>query len=499
MPLDEAFRATIAPYVSSPDDDVYALVGLPEEVVAVLYAYATRTGEDLRASLGRLLHDRFLDVGLGAGRGPSMTLAPERANAFHARWVAIHGHGSIAEHAVVHLVAENVSLLAARALTDHRLGAFAEKNTRYVAIERARYVDLPELGGDAAAYRAAVEKLLGTYEQLFPRVYAALGARLPRAEGMGDAEHAERVRVATCDLLRGLVPAGAKTSVGMTVNARALETLLTKLLSSPLAEVQRLGESLRTVALTVAPRLLAGAARSEHRAGLVEAVDRVVRTIYTPPDEGAGATMVITQPVRLIRHDKDALERIALALAYEGSDSRGHAFGFVEGLRHATAGELESIVRAGMAGRGPNDPPPRAFEAAGVACELMLDFGSFRDLARHRMLTPMTQRVSCRLGFDTPTELGDVSDAFQDAMLSAHNAWMKLDATHPWQAEYVVPLGFRVRGLWTLNMRELVHVIELRSKKEHHPACRRIAQAMYRTTCAIYPWMKDLVRVDLAP
>ncbi|HVY44692.1 MAG TPA: FAD-dependent thymidylate synthase, partial [Minicystis sp.] len=145
MPLDEASRATVAPYVSSATDAVYAITGLPEEVVAVLYAYATRTGEDLRSSLARLVHDRFLDVGLGAGRAPSMTLSPDRANAFHKRWVELYGHASIAEHAVLHLVAEDVSFVAARAITDHRLGAFAEKSTRYLPIDRASFVALPEL------------------------------------------------------------------------------------------------------------------------------------------------------------------------------------------------------------------------------------------------------------------------------------------------------------------------------------------------------------------
>jgi thymidylate synthase ThyX len=130
----------------------------------------------------------------------------------------------------------------------------------------------------------------------------------------------------------------------------------------------------------------------------------------------------------------------------------------------------------------------------------MLDFGSFRDLARHRMLTPATQRVSCRLGFDTPNELTDfgVAEAYQDAMLSAHQAWSKLEDPHPWESQYIVPLGFRVRAFWTLNLREMVHVIELRSKKDHHPSCRRIAQAMYRSVSTVYPWMKDLVRVDLS-
>jgi hypothetical protein len=202
----------------------------------------------------------------------------------------------------------------------------------------------------------------------------------------------------------------------------------------------------------------------------------------------------------MLRHDKDAAERIALTLAYEGSDSRAHAFGFVEGLRHATASELESLARAGLASRGPDEPLPRAFEAARVSIELMLDFAAFRELSRHRRLTPSTQRLSCRLGFETPAEITDIglADPYYEAMLAAHAAWHDLDEPHPWEAQYIVPLGFRLRALWVLDLRQLVHIIELRSRAGNHPSCRRLAQAMFRTVGAVHPWLRDIIRVDFS-
>jgi thymidylate synthase ThyX len=501
MPLDGASRARIAPFVTDLDADVYALVGLPEEVVAVLFAYATRTGEDLRSSLARLLTDGFLGVGDGASRdGGAAVAGRDRASAFHQRWVALYGHPSIAEHATLHLVAENVSLLAARTLEDHRLSAFAEKSTRFLSIDRQSYVDLPELGPDAATFRSGAEQLLAAYEAVFPRAYAALDARTLRRDGQSDIERGESLRVATCDVLRGLLPAALRTSVAVTANARALDALLSKLATSPLGEARRLGGALAATARLVAPRLVAAQHVSAQRAGLPDAVDRVLRTIYTPPEEGANATMVVTQPVRLIRHDKDATERVALALAYEGSDARAHAFGFTEGLRQATAGELESLLRAGLGARADGEPLPRAFESARVTMEIMVDYAAFRELSRHRRLTPATQRISCRLGFDTPSEITDlgVSDAYHEAMLGAYTAWQHLEQVHPWEAQYLVPLGFRVRALWTLDLRQLVHVVELRSRAGNHPSCRRIALAMYRSVVAVHPWLRDVIRVDLS-
>src|SRR5436190_878457 len=122
---------------------------------------------------------------------------------------------------------------------------------------------------------------------------------------------------------------------------------------------------------------------------------------YTPPKEGSSSTMVINQPVRLVRHDKDALERIALALAYEGSDPGLHAYNLGDAFRRATLPELTAVVNAACEKRGPHDAPPRAFEASTITFELMLDYGAYRDLQRHRMLTPATQRLTCRLGFET--------------------------------------------------------------------------------------------------
>jgi thymidylate synthase ThyX len=72
-----------------------------------------------------------------------------------------------------------------------------------------------------------------------------------------------------------------------------------------------------------------------------------------------------------------------------------------------------------------------------------------------------------------------------------------LESTHPLEAQYAVPLGYRIRTLWTLNLRELFHVIELRSARQGHTSYRRIAQALYRTAIAVHPWLKDLIRVDL--
>src|SRR5207249_3252146 len=144
------------------------------------------------------------------------------------------------------------------------------------------------------------------------------------------------------------------------------------------------------------------------------------------------------------------------------------------------------IVRSAMKHRGESDPAPRGFEASSITAELMLDYATYRDLQRHRMLTPATQRLTCRLGFETPGPLVDLGgyEQYADAMLSARDTWAKIEERFPIEAQYAVPIGYRVRTLWTMNLRELVHVIEMRSQKGGHPTSRRIAQGLYRSSAA---------------
>jgi thymidylate synthase ThyX len=500
-PLDEAERARIAPYVSHLDGGVFALSGLPEEVIAVLFAYYSRSRDDLRTNLARLLADREVGVGDSlAHDGARLALAEEKARAFHERWVVGYGHASVAEHAVVHLGVEGVSIVASKIIEDARLASFTEKSTRYVVFDQSSAV-VPENLPKAAATRlaSAQRRLLERYVELIPKALIAIDRRLPATEGQGPKAREAAVRAHACDLLRGLLPAGTRTNLGLTANARTIERLLTKLYSHPLAECRVLARQLHDAALTVTPTLVKYAAPSDFVAGLAPHAAREIAGIWAPPPESLRTTSVVPRPVRLVRHDKDALDRIVLALAYEGSAPPLHASSVLDSLRHASSAELARVVQSCLASRGPHDTPPRALEATTLTFELLLDYGAYRDLQRHRMLTPATQVLGCSVGYDAPPELGELGlhEPFTDAMLRTVEEWTALRDDHPLEAQYLVPLGYRVRTLWTLNLRQLFHVIELRTAKQGHTSYRRIARGLYRAAVAVHPWLASLIRVDL--
>lgn len=461
MSLDDAGRARVAPYVSSLTDPIYVVLGLPEETSAGLLGASS--GGELREELAQ-------------GNAGSV--------------------GGGADHATLHFVLDGVSRLAASRLLDLRPGACSLRSS---GIDRRSFVEPPGLPPDLAVrYREGMDRLLGVYLDLRSRVFEALRVRAPAPSAGLEAEHVAQLHDRAAALLRGLLPSSVATRVALTTDARSLANLLADLGAHPLGELRAVGAAAARAAAQAVPSLSPIAAPNEYRAGIRGAVSEALRLIYTPPADGVSATMVVTQPVRLLRHDKDALERIALALTYD-LDPRAHAYGLVDGLRHATANELEGIVKSAFAGRGAADPPHRALAAASMTFELMLDGAAYGDLQQARIAAPNTQRTTCRFGFDTPAELGDLGliDPYQDALILAYDGWTKLDPTHPIEAQYAVPLAYRVRTLWTMTLKELVELIEQSSAPGVHPSCRRMAHGLYRAASGAHPWLKDLVRIDL--
>ncbi len=480
----------LAAYVTNTDRDVFALRNLPEEVVAVLFAYYSRSREDLRTNLARLLDDDELDV-VAAAPGAALGTAKDKARAFHQKWVVGYGHSSVAEHAVLHLAVERCSVLAAKALEEARLGAYTEKSTRYVRFDEGTLVtDIGLAPPLAREYEAAARALLGTYTGLADRVEAALALRHPAEPGVNPKAHAASLRTHACDLLRGLLPAGVPTNVGMTLNARALEHHIGRLLGSPLHEVRCIGRGLLAEGSVIVPTLLKYTAPSAHRTGAYDRVKRAHGALHAAPGPREDAL------VRLVDLSDAPLRTLATAVQCElfgaSWDRAWHA-------AHDADHALE-LVRAYLMERGPHDAPLRALEQVQFRFEVCCDYGAWRDLQRHRMLSATTPRLGVADGYGVPEDLdalgfGDEVRAALDAVVPTHRL---IAAEAPWEAQYVVPLAFRVRWMFQANLRELFHLTELRSARQGHEAYRRVAQAVAKAVTGACPWLEPHLRVDHA-
>jgi len=135
------------------------------------------------------------------------------------------------------------------------------------------------------------------------------------------------------------------------------------------------------------------------------------------------------------------------------------------------------------------DKPPRALEETSYTFDLLGNFGIYRDLHRHRLLSQERQPFTTAHGCDVPPEILESGhgDAFHAAMDAAHELHTAVVRDLPHEAQYVVPFAFRVRWRVTLNLREAVHLCELRSMPQGHPDYRLLVQEMWRRIEEVHP------------
>lgn len=492
-------KSSLNAYVTNLDRPVFALRNLPEEVVAVLFAYYSRSSGGLRENLAKLVENGEIAVAPGVDEKADLAIARDKAREFHEKWVVGYGHSSVAEHAVVHLAVEDVSILASKVIEDARLASFTEKSTRYVVFDESRYYT-PSCFSGSTVYRDACRFLLGTYASEMPRVIEEVRKRRPRTEKQSERGWETACKAGACDILRYILPTSTRTNIGITANARTLEHLLTKMMSHPLQECRDLGESMKCEAQIVVPTLIKYAALSPYIVETGEALASLADSWGADAPEWQTCT---DNCVSLVSGPPAADVDLAAALLYE------HCQAPWPDVRQSVAAlpveKRQEIIDAAVRGeesggrRGRFDQPIRALEHLYYTFEITLDFGAFRDIQRHRMATQSRQRLTNAWGYSTPPEIAEFGllDIFEECMRRASEAYRTLVDIDREAASYVLPLASRVRVLFTWNLRELHHFISLRSGKQGHASYRRIAQGVWKALHERDPLMAEFIRVDM--
>jgi thymidylate synthase ThyX len=515
-------RALLAPFVTDLDAPVFGLRNLPEVVKGALFSRYSRSDKSLR----RILLDEFINapesgfaaiVSEAADNGAGQIVATQQAEAFYERVLIGYGDDSVAELGGAHLACEGVSNVAAKVLEDSRIGISPlEKSTRYVVFNRKvggryRYLREPAIMASrhAAAYEAAMDGLFDTYSALLEPTIAYLRGRTPRDAATSERAYNSATRAKACDLLRGLLPMATLTNVGLFGNGRAFEYLLTRLYAAPQAELHNLADAMQTALDALIPSFVKrakserGRAHQEYLRGMRE---RVARLGVGSWELGAGGTSPNSQlptpnsiGVSLVDYDPDAEAKTVAAILYPHSD-----LPLTEVCALAarlTDAERVAIIRAYVGERASRfHRPGRAFEEPYYTFDLLADLGAYRDLQRHRVLTQERQSYSVRHGYVTPPELADadLGAPYQAALEQTAAIAEAIAADLPEQAQYVVPLAFRVRWRIKLNLREVYHLAELRSAPQGHPTYRRIAQAIAVAVREVHPGLAEGMRfVDM--
>ncbi|GBL36570.1 UPF0159 protein CT_632 [Anaerolineaceae bacterium] len=407
---------------------------------------------------------------------------------FHEKWVVGYGHASVAEHAVLHLALENVSRLAIECIESNRLASYTEKSTRYQTWAQDGYHVPVELssGSSGKLYTATCDALFAAYEQVLPPLRLAITEQHPRRTEESSTRYEARIRSMYVDVARYLLPASALANVGMTANARVFEGAIRKMLSHPLAEVQEIGEEVKTVALRETPTLVKYAAPSQFMIDTRADLQLRARTLAGTPRPADWLT--------LTDYEKDAETKVLAASLY--------AFGempfaqAVEVIVQANPAQRAEIAAAALARMDRFDNPLRELEHASYAFDCTIDQGAYFEIKRHRLMTQTPQALTAALGFATPRLLADanVLAIYNTAMTAAASCYSTLVGDHPHAAAYVVPNGFNRRFMMVLNLRQAFHLCELRSAPNAHFAVRRMAGRMHEMISAVHPLLAGFMR-----
>jgi thymidylate synthase ThyX len=483
--------------VTNVDRPIFALKNLPEEVVAVLFAYYSRSRDSLRRNLLKLIQEQDLDLEerlqWAATERDELARARQKAKEFHEKWVVGYGHASVAEHAVAHLAIEDVSIVASKIIEDTRLASYTEKSTRYVVFDREKFYRVPCLAESlhARLYAETCAFLLETYTRLGEPVVAAIKGETPREEKQTERGYETACKAKSCDILRYVLPAATLTNIGMTINGRLLEHLITKLLSHPLEEAQEIGALMKAESQQIIPTLIKYADRNPYMVETRQAMETLATEHF------AGSVPEEAPDVTLVRYPEDVEEQLVEAILYGYAR---HPFGQVqERVRKLSREEKERVIDEYLKRRGKHDQPLRALEHLSYTFDILVDFGAFRDIQRHRMCTQTPQELGPIHGYSTPTEIlrYGLLATYEQCMARALEAYRVIAADFPREAQYVLPLAYRKRVLFTWNLREIHHFVQLRSAKQGHISYRRIAQQVFKEVERVHPLLAKYFRVDL--
>jgi thymidylate synthase ThyX len=498
-PVDELTadeRTRLAPYVTNLDRPVFGLVNLPETVKGALFARYARYPGTLR----RLLLDEF------SGDLPDEPCEWEgregdRAAALYERVFVGFGDDSVAQLGGAHVACEWVSNVLTKVLQRPRLGAYLEQSTRYIAYdrrmlgERYRYLREPEFG---PAYEQAMDLLFDTYAALLPR--AAAWAAEAFAPAAGSRAHDRAVEAKALDLLRGLLPAASLSHMGIFASGQTFEQLILHLMAHPLPEAQRYGDMILDAVKAVMPSFVARVERADRGGAWIDHLrEREAAGHRWATRLGLDRNTGETGPsVRLLRVDGD--EGLVLAaLLFEASRVPEHATR--KALRALPATGRGRLLRDLCGSRvNRRHRPGRGLEALRYRFEIVSDYGAFRDLQRHRMLTVQWQALTPDLGAEVPPEIeliGATADYRRALDVSAREYERLRDRGLGAAAMYAICLAYRIRYVLDLNAREAMHLIELRSGREGHPTYRAVAHEMHRLIARVHPGVAAaMVHVD---
>jgi len=479
-------QRALAPYFTNVDRPIFALTNLPETVKGALFARYSRSAKSVR----RLFLDEFIGQMGAAPSAAATKVGTERADRLYARVLSEYGDDSVAQLGGAHIACEGVSNVLTKVLEWGRLMAYLEQSTRYVPYTdrpdgRWKYHIPSELDGSPlrGEYVRTLDLAFDTYARWIPAMEAHFRAKYPKSPDDTDGVYKSVIRAKALDTLRGLLPAATTSNVGLFGTGQAFEALLLRMFAHPLDEVRGCAPQILAELRHVIPAFLARLDQPNRGGRWIEYFVDTRRDFDTAAARYVSDTAAEPRDeVTLTDFDPDGEIKVVAAALYSSSALPDDQLLAI--ARRMSPDDRAALLRAYVGARANRrHKPGRAFERTSYRFDVLADYGAFRDLQRHRLLTLEWQPLSPRHGYTEPAAIEDAGALadWRAVMDRSADLYERLAAHGLRDAgPYAVVMAYRVRFYMDMNAREAMHVIELRTSPQGHPSYRRVCQLMHR-------------------
>lgn len=499
-------KSILNQHFSNSDKHVFAIITPRQVDRGALMSRYSRSDKTMR----KIFLDEFVT---NANRGSD----------FYSKILSEYGDDSVAELGEAQIAVEWISNIAAKKIEDQRIGlSYLEKSSRYIPFDKkvgnmykyyrdekileSKYAELYIESCDHSfnVYSKSInlmQKYISEIEPIDDFMYFDSISKsekiFTKLSDDQDIESAKKVyqstvRSKTLDILRNLLPASTLTNLGITGNGRAFEYLLTRLYCSELDELKDLAPMLNSELDCVIPSFIKRV-NEKHGKSLQSFMINTSKEIAKLTDKYLEDIKPEYYPidVRLIDYmdSKDAEVKVVSAILYENAQGQS-LHDITKLVKSFSQSRRNEIILAYTKFRGNRrHRPGRAFEMVEYLFEMFTNFGMFRDLHRHRILTMERQLLSTKHGYDIPKEIIDsgMEKDFKDCMYLSSNTYQNIAKTMPVEAQYAVNFAYKYPYFIKINLRELYHVIELRTTAQGHPDYRYICQQIFKKINEIHP------------
>ena len=487
--FDDNEKTILSHYFTNTEKPVFGLINLPDVVKGALFARYSRSNKSLR----RLFLDEFYTIDFEENYNPLVNqteVGVKRATKLYNKMFLQYGDDSVAQLGGAHIACEQVSNILAKIIERGRLAAYLEQSTRYVFYnkkinDKYNYLTNPEILNSSSvdSYEKYIESLFETYTTIVEKITPYLKKKYPKEKNQSERAWESTLKAKACDITRGLLPASTRTNLGIYANGQAYEYMLIKMFASKNEEVKAYAKMILEELRKIIPSFLERVDREDRGEIWTKYFSNIESDMNSTSNIEFSKSSPInnTHEVELIEWDNDAVNKVVSDALYEYTDvSQLTLNKYAESLNPE---EKTKIIQAYFGDRkNRRHKPGRAIENIFYKFDIVSDFGAFRDIQRHRILTIQWQKISPNNGYVVPEELDEfpeLKSLFIKAVKNAVPVYNDLKKTVGKEiAQYVIPFAYKIRYMINMNLREAFHLIELRTQKQGHLSYRKVCIEM---------------------